>query len=169
MFQVPVTTPGDHFEPEHGLGHSSTLLARGPGEYPLLQGVPLTDKEPGFFYFSTVISPVEEDVIVWDTGLRVVQARRLSDLSLRWEVKLLNADCAMVAADRGHVYVPPPPPTPPHFSFFVAFSLSPSTLICAHHGFLLALARAVHKDTSHGTPRLVCYAPIPLRELMIIQ
>jgi hypothetical protein len=69
--------------------------------------VPLTSPEdrPGFMFWSVVGSPVERDIIVWDTANRRVQARRLDDLSVHWELASTNADCLTVAADRGHVYL----------------------------------------------------------------
>jgi hypothetical protein len=67
--------------------------------------IQLTPSGPGFMFWSTVVSPVVGDVIVWDIVGKSVQARRMSDLSLHWEVKAWNSDCLTVAADRGHVYM----------------------------------------------------------------
>lgn len=71
---------------------------------PKLAGVHLTDSKPGFFFWSAVISPAQNDVIVWDTGSGNIQARSLTDLSLHWEVQARNADCVTVGVSSGHVY-----------------------------------------------------------------
>jgi hypothetical protein len=60
--------------------------------------------EPGFMFWSVVISPFVGNVLVWDTMGRSVQSRSVEDLSVRWSVKAANADCISVAADKGHVY-----------------------------------------------------------------
>lgn len=85
--------------------HPLTTLAAGPGHYPDIKGIPLTQEAPGFLFFSVVVSPIERDIIVWDAASRSVQARSLNSLALHWEAKLLNMDCLMVAADKGHIYV----------------------------------------------------------------
>lgn len=82
-----------------------TALAAGPVEAEDVIGVHLTESQPGFLFFSVAISPIEQDVLVWDTPSRSLQARRMSDLSLHWEAKVRNMDCVVVAADKGHVYV----------------------------------------------------------------
>jgi hypothetical protein len=64
----------------------------------------LTERDPGYFFYSAVISPIQGDVLVWDTGASVLQARRLDDLSLRWNTSVRLADCATVSAGRGHIY-----------------------------------------------------------------
>jgi len=68
---------------------------------------PLTapGEPPGFMFWSVVGSPIERDIIVWDTANRRVQARSLVDLSLHWELAATNADCLTVAADKQHVYL----------------------------------------------------------------
>lgn len=68
---------------------------------------PLTapSEYPGFMFWSVVGSPIEKDIIVWDTANRRVQARSLVDLSLHWELASTNADCLTVAADKQHVYL----------------------------------------------------------------
>ncbi len=59
----------------------------------------------GYMFWSVVVSPVEGDVIVWDSAGRSVQARRASDLSLKWNISAIQGDCITVAADKGHVYM----------------------------------------------------------------
>lgn len=59
----------------------------------------------GYMFWSVVVSPVEGDVIVWDSAGRSVQARRASDLSLRWNLTAVQGDCITLAADKGHVYM----------------------------------------------------------------
>ncbi len=102
MSQGP-TADDKAFSNEHPL----TTLATGSGDYERMEGVHLTEDGPGFLFFSSVISPLEGDVVVWDAGSRSVQARRLGDekLSLHWNVSAKNMDCLMVAADKGHVYL----------------------------------------------------------------
>lgn len=60
--------------------------------------------EPGFMFWSVVVSPFDDSVIVWDTAGESVQSRRASDLSLNWEVRAVQLDCISIAADKGHVY-----------------------------------------------------------------
>ena len=75
------------------------------GQYGRMQIVPLTDgDESGFMFWSVVISPLEEDVIVWDSANHNVQVRRAHDLSSRYNVTALQGDCITVAADKGHLY-----------------------------------------------------------------
>jgi hypothetical protein len=71
---------------------------------PVEAGVHLTERDPGFMFWSVVVSPFEGQIITWDTVGRSIQARSLSDLSLQWSAKSWQADCLTVAADRGHVY-----------------------------------------------------------------
>jgi len=59
----------------------------------------------GFMFWSVVVSPVEGDVVVWDSAGRSVQARRAHDLSLRWNLTAVQGDCITIAADKGHVYL----------------------------------------------------------------
>jgi len=59
----------------------------------------------GYMFWSVVVSPVEGDVIVWDSAGRSVQARRAHDLSLKWNISAVQGDCITVAADKGHVYM----------------------------------------------------------------
>ena len=60
----------------------------------------------GFMFWSVVVSPVEGDVIVWDTAGQSVQARRATDLSLHWDIgNIRQGDCITMAADKGHVYM----------------------------------------------------------------
>lgn len=89
-------------------GRSYTMFSRpllATQDTPLL-AAPLTetDSPPGFMFWSTTVSPFQQDVLVWDIRGRSVQARRAADLSLHWEVQSLNADCLTVAADKKHVY-----------------------------------------------------------------
>jgi len=61
---------------------------------------------PGFMFYSVVINPVEESLIVWDTEANSVQCRHLANLTLKWEIKdIRQCDCISVAADKGHVYM----------------------------------------------------------------
>jgi len=62
---------------------------------------------PGFFFFSLVVSPLQNDILVWDSASRTVQARELSDVSkVHWEAKsIINGDCINVAAKQGHLYL----------------------------------------------------------------
>jgi hypothetical protein len=59
----------------------------------------------GFMFWSVVVSPLEGNVIVWDSAGRSVQARDASDLSLKWNISAYQGDCITLAADRGHVYM----------------------------------------------------------------
>lgn len=59
----------------------------------------------GYMFWSVVVSPVEGDVIVWDSAGRSVQARRAHDLSLKWNISAIQGDCITIAADKGHVYM----------------------------------------------------------------
>lgn len=62
--------------------------------------------EPGFMFWSVTINPVEESLIVWNTGAHSVQCRHLANLTLKWEIKgIRQADCLTIAADKGHVYM----------------------------------------------------------------
>jgi hypothetical protein len=83
----------------------TTALGSGAVGADIVEGVHLTDNQPGFLFFSVAISPIEQDVLVWDTPSRSLQARRMHDLSLHWEAKVRNMDCVVVAADKGQVYV----------------------------------------------------------------
>lgn len=76
------------------------------GNHKRLEGVHLTKDNPGFFFFSAVLSPLAGDVIVWDTANKNVQARSLQNINnMSWQVSAWNADCLTVAADKGHVYM----------------------------------------------------------------
>lgn len=59
----------------------------------------------GYMYWSTVISPLTNSVIVWDSAGHNVQARDINDLSLLWNITAHQFDCISVAADKGHLYV----------------------------------------------------------------
>jgi hypothetical protein len=41
-------------------------------------------KLPGFFFWSAVVNPVEESVIVWDSGTGNVQCRHMQNLTINW-------------------------------------------------------------------------------------
>lgn len=104
LFRLPLDQ-GAVVDPQAEASSLMTRFGAGAVPAPLLSGVHLTEEGPGFLFYSTVVSPVEGDVIVWDVAHKSVQARRMDDLSLHWETKLWNVDCLMVAADKGHVYV----------------------------------------------------------------
>lgn len=59
----------------------------------------------GFMFWSVVVSPVEGDVIVWDSAASSVQVRRADDLSLRYNLSVRQSDCITMAADKGHIYM----------------------------------------------------------------
>lgn len=96
MFRMPLRTKDNRFPRFH---------ERAAADQYDFQAVHLTDHEPGFMFWSVVVSPVEHDIIVWDTDGKNVQSRRLDDMSMHWELKAWNADCLSVAADRQHVYL----------------------------------------------------------------
>mmetsp|Transcript_3156 Transcript_3156/g.4892 ORF Transcript_3156/g.4892 Transcript_3156/m.4892 type:complete len:550 (-) Transcript_3156:135-1784(-) len=86
-------------------GHSYTMFSQQLHDNADLQSVHLTkDGQPGVMFWSTVVSPREGDVIVWDTYGQSVQSRKAHDLSLHWEIPALQMDCISVAADTGYVY-----------------------------------------------------------------
>jgi hypothetical protein len=58
----------------------------------------------GVMFWSVVVSPRTESVLVWDTHGGTVQMRNSHDLSLRWTIRTTNVDCATIADDRKHVY-----------------------------------------------------------------
>lgn len=105
LFKLPLEIQDHIATPKDSLNHPLTILANGPGNYPLVDGVYLTEKEPGFFFFSAVISPIVGDVIIWDTGARKLQSRKLDDLSLHWEISVANSDCITVSADKNLLYI----------------------------------------------------------------
>lgn len=71
-----------------------------------MQRVSLTEEgKAGFMFWSVTVSPIEGDVVVWDTGGRNVQVRRAHDLSLKWNLSAIQSDCITLAADKGHVYL----------------------------------------------------------------
>lgn len=72
---------------------------------PIDPGYHLTDSIPGFMFWSVVVSPIIGDIITWDTAARLVQARRLDNMTIHWNATSWHADCLTVAADKGHVYV----------------------------------------------------------------
>lgn len=59
---------------------------------------------PGFMFWSVTVSPLVDNVLVWDTANSRVQSRHASNLTINWEVKAVQLDCLTVAADKGHVY-----------------------------------------------------------------
>lgn len=85
-----------------GAGSTTTQHVSAP---PMLR-VPIAQPGmTGFMFWSVVISPLEGDVIVWDSAGRSVQARKAHDLSLRWNISAVQGDCITLAADKGHVYM----------------------------------------------------------------
>jgi hypothetical protein len=63
-------------------------------------------KTPGFFFWSVVVNPKEESIIIWDSGTGNVQCRFTNNLEVNWEIlNIHQADCISVAADKGHVYM----------------------------------------------------------------
>lgn len=82
-------------------GQSQQLLPAAP-----MLRVPIAQPGlAGFMFWSVVVSPLEGDVIVWDSAGRSVQARKAHDLSLRWNISAIQGDCITLAADKGHVYM----------------------------------------------------------------
>lgn len=61
-------------------------------------------KTPGFMFWSITVSPLVDNVLVWDTAHSLVQSRHASNLTINWEVNAVQLDCLTVAADKGHVY-----------------------------------------------------------------
>lgn len=80
-----------------------------PAPFPPLRGHKVMPQAsgPGFMFWSTAVSPLHDDIIVWDTAGRSVQARDAEDISkISWEIKnIIQADCVSIAADRGHIYM----------------------------------------------------------------
>jgi hypothetical protein len=66
--------------------------------------VNLSESDPGFMFYSVVVSPKQGDILVWDTFKGFLEARRLTDLGRRWRAEIRNSDCLTVAADRDHIY-----------------------------------------------------------------
>jgi hypothetical protein len=100
LFSIDMLTPADR------AGTSAAEPCVGNCPPPAFKSVSLaTGSQPGFMYWSVAISPVVGDVIVWDTAGKSVQSRRMSDLSLHWNISAWNLDCITLAADRGHVYL----------------------------------------------------------------
>jgi hypothetical protein len=61
-------------------------------------------KTPGFMFWSITVSPLVDNILVWDTAHSLVQSRHASNLTINWEVNSVQLDCLTVAADKGHVY-----------------------------------------------------------------
>jgi hypothetical protein len=59
---------------------------------------------PGFMFWSITISPLMNNILVWDTANSLVQSRHASNLTINWEVRAVQLDCLTIAADKGHVY-----------------------------------------------------------------
>jgi hypothetical protein len=59
---------------------------------------------PGFMFWSITISPLVNNLLVWDTANSLVQSRHTSNLTINWEVHAVQLDCLTIAADKGHVY-----------------------------------------------------------------
>jgi hypothetical protein len=59
---------------------------------------------PGFMFWSITISPLMNNILVWDTANSLVQSRHASNLTINWEVRAVQLDCLTIAADNGHVY-----------------------------------------------------------------
>lgn len=86
------------------------ILSPPPKQYPWVKisqrVVDENSTSPGFMYWSVVINPLEDSVLVWNSAGHSVQCRRFSDLHLKWEIRnIKQADCISVAADKGHVYM----------------------------------------------------------------
>lgn len=63
-----------------------------------------TPKIPGFMFWSVTVSPLVDNVIVWDTANSMIQSRHASNLTINWTVKSVQLDCITIAADKGHIY-----------------------------------------------------------------
>jgi hypothetical protein len=61
-------------------------LSYKPKEYPFisLHAKITKSKKPGFFFWSTVINPFENSVIIWDTTSGNLQCRHMSNLTINW-------------------------------------------------------------------------------------
>lgn len=59
---------------------------------------------PGFMFWSVTISPLIDNVIVWDTANSNIQSRFASNLTINWTIKSVQLDCITIAADKGHIY-----------------------------------------------------------------
>ena len=60
---------------------------------------------PGFMFWSIVVSPFTNGVMAWDSANDNVQMRDADTLELHWKLRAVQSDCATLAADRGHVYL----------------------------------------------------------------
>ncbi len=100
------TFPVMLFQPTYNLFSKQLEPLGTTSEVPPMQRVAINQPGmSGYMFWSVVVSPVEGDVIVWDSAGRSVQARRATDLSLRWNLTAVQGDCITVAADKGHVYL----------------------------------------------------------------
>ena len=61
-------------------------------------------KIPGFMFWSVTVSPLVDNVIVWDTANSMIQSRHASNLTINWTIKSVQLDCITIAADKGHIY-----------------------------------------------------------------
>jgi phosphate/sulfate permease len=110
LFSIDMLTPADR------AGTSAAEPCIGNCPPPAFKSVSLaTGSQPGFMFWSVAISPVVGDVIVWDSAGKSVQSRRMSDLSLHWNISAWNLDCITLAADRGHVYLSDYSDAPPNW------------------------------------------------------
>lgn len=64
----------------------------------------LTQGDPGFMFWSSVVDPLHQLVFTWDTASGWIEARGADDFERRWRVALLNTDCCAVQARHGHLY-----------------------------------------------------------------
>lgn len=88
-FVQRLTYKGNRYKPVI----SSAALAKNP-------------KTPGFFFWSVVVNPKEDSIVIWDSGTGNVQCRFMNNLEVNWEILHIHqADCISVAADKGHVYM----------------------------------------------------------------
>lgn len=58
----------------------------------------------GFMFWSVVVSPIDNSLVVWDSPSHSVQMRNMEDLSLTWNISAIEGDCISIAADKGHLY-----------------------------------------------------------------
>jgi hypothetical protein len=109
LFSIPLLLPeesGDNIGFENKQcksdGSNQNYCYQRPPE---MKSTNLTFEVPGFMFWSVTVSPVNGDILVWDTAGKNVQCRRASDLSLKWQLSAWQADCLTVAADKEHVYL----------------------------------------------------------------
>ena len=59
------------------------------GPYPPLKArAKASSGQPGFFFWSAVINPLEDSFLIWDSAANSVQCRYMSSLEMKWEIKV---------------------------------------------------------------------------------